>query len=215
MICFTLNETPALVHPAGGYSCLAACLLLPGIVERRFNHTLHPPPHQPSDQAQALHRRLTVADLHADSLFWGRNLLHRGARGHIDIPRLAEGNVSIQAFTVVTTSPYNLNIYKNSDSTDMVRYVAIFEGWRRARGTVLNSARSIRRRNCRSSPPAPKARSSSSAPARTCGSSSPHATPATPLPFLGAEGAASRRQTGKSRCPVHRGFPHDGAHSLY
>jgi membrane dipeptidase len=103
--------------------------LLPGIVERRFNHTLHAPPHQPSAQAEDLHRKLTVVDLHADSLLWGRNLLHRSSTGHVDVPRLAEGNVSIQAFTVVTTSPRKLNIYRNSDSSDMVRYLAIFEGW--------------------------------------------------------------------------------------
>ncbi len=108
---------------------LAAWLLLPGIVERRFNRTLHPPPYQPSAQAQALHRRLTIADLHGDSLLWGRNLLRRSSRGHIDVPRLAEGNVSIQAFTVVTTSPRGLNIYQNSDSTDLIRYIAILEGW--------------------------------------------------------------------------------------
>jgi len=104
-------------------------LLLPGIVERRFNRTLRPPPYQPSAQAQALHRTLTVADLHGDSLLWGRNLLRRSGRGHIDLPRLADGNVSIQAFTVVTTSPRRLNIYQNSDSTDLIRYIAIFEGW--------------------------------------------------------------------------------------
>ena len=107
----------------------AAWFALPGIVERRFNHTLHPPPYQASSQAEALHRKLTVADLHGDSLFWGRNLLHRSSRGHIDVPRLAEGNVSIQAFTVVTTAPRNLNIYQNSDSTDLVRYIAMLEGW--------------------------------------------------------------------------------------
>jgi membrane dipeptidase len=104
-------------------------LLLPAIVERRFNRTLRAPPYQPSAQAQALHRTLTVADLHADSLLWGRNLLRRSSRGHIDLPRLAEGNVSIQAFTVVTTSPRGLNIYQNSDATDMVHYIAMFEGW--------------------------------------------------------------------------------------
>jgi membrane dipeptidase len=107
----------------------ASWLALPGIVERRFNHTLTPPPYQPSAKAQALHRRLTVADLHGDSLLWGRNLLRRSNRGHIDLPRLAEGNVSIQAFTVVTTSPRGLNIYQNSDSTDMIHYIAMFEGW--------------------------------------------------------------------------------------
>jgi microsomal dipeptidase-like Zn-dependent dipeptidase len=108
---------------------IAVWLALPGIVERRFNRTLHPPPYQPSAQAQALHRTLTVADLHGDSLLWGRNLLRRSSRGHIDLPRLAEGNVAIQAFTVVTTSPRGLNIYQNSDSTDLIRYIAIFEGW--------------------------------------------------------------------------------------
>lgn len=106
-----------------------AWLALPGIVEHKFNLTLHAPPYQPSAQAQALHRRLTVADLHGDSLLWGRNLLRRSSRGHIDLPRLAEGNVSIQAFTVVTTAPRKLNIFQNSDSTDQVRNIAIFEGW--------------------------------------------------------------------------------------
>jgi microsomal dipeptidase-like Zn-dependent dipeptidase len=108
---------------------VAAWFALPGIVERRFNRTLHPPPYQTSAKAQALHRTLTVADLHADSLLWGRNLLRRSNRGHIDIPRLIDGNVSIQAFTVVTTAPRKLNIYKNSDSTDQVRNIAIFERW--------------------------------------------------------------------------------------
>jgi membrane dipeptidase len=108
---------------------VVAWLLLPGIVERRFNRTLHAPPYQPSAQTQALHGALTVADLHADSLLWGRNLLRRSNQGHIDLPRLAEGNVSIQAFTVVTTSPRGLNIYQNSDSTDMIHYIAMFEGW--------------------------------------------------------------------------------------
>jgi membrane dipeptidase len=108
---------------------VAVWLALPGIVERRFNHTLHAPPYQPSEQAPTLHRKLIVADLHGDSLFWGRNLLKRSTRGHIDLPRLIEGNVAIQAFTVVTTSPRNLNIYRNSDSSDLVRYIAMFEGW--------------------------------------------------------------------------------------
>jgi membrane dipeptidase len=108
---------------------VAAWFAFPGIVERRFNRTLHPPPYQPSAQAQALHRTLTVADLHGDSLLWGRSLLRRSNRGHIDLPRLIDGNISIQAFTVVTTAPRKLNIFQNSDSTDQVRNIAIFEGW--------------------------------------------------------------------------------------
>jgi membrane dipeptidase len=107
----------------------AAWIALPGVIERYFNRTLRASPYPVSAQAEALHRKLIVADLHGDSLLWGRNLLRRGSRGHIDLPRLAEGNVAIQAFTVVTTSPRGLNIYKNPDSSDMVRYIAVFEGW--------------------------------------------------------------------------------------
>src|SRR5215475_10133202 len=104
-------------------------LALPGIVESRFNRALQASPYQVSAQAEALHSRLIVADLHGDSLLWGRNLLRRGSRGHIDLPRLAEGNVAIQAFTVVTTSPRGLNIYRNSDETDLIRDLAIAEDW--------------------------------------------------------------------------------------
>lgn len=104
-------------------------LALPEIVERRFNKTLHAGPYQVSAQAQELHRKMIVADLHADSLLWGRNLLRRSSTGNVDVPRLAEGNVAIQAFTVVTTSPRHLNIYKNSDATDQIRLIAMFEGW--------------------------------------------------------------------------------------
>ena len=50
-------------------------------------------------------RRLLIVDLHADSLLWGRDLLERGDRGHVDVPRMAEGNVAVQGFTVVTQTP--------------------------------------------------------------------------------------------------------------
>ena len=106
-----------------------ALLVVPGIVENRMNKVLKPPPYQASAAAEELHKRLIVADLHADSLLWGRDLLKRGGRGHVDIPRLAEGNVAIQAFTLVTTSPRGLNIYRNSDDTDQITLLSIAELW--------------------------------------------------------------------------------------
>ncbi|MGE5324257.1 MAG: dipeptidase [Actinomycetota bacterium] len=60
---------------------------------------------------------------------WKRYLLKRSSRGHVDLPRLQDGNVAIQAFTLVTTSPRHLNIYRNSDSTDMIGWLAIAQGW--------------------------------------------------------------------------------------
>lgn len=108
---------------------LVAFFLAPSILERRMNKVLRPPPYQPSAAAEELHNRLIVADLHADSLLWGRNLLKQSSRGHVDLPRLQQGHVAIQAFTIVSTSPRNLNIYKNSDSTDQIQAMAIVEGW--------------------------------------------------------------------------------------
>jgi len=108
---------------------LIAWFLVPAIVEGRNNKVLLPPPYHASATAEALHKKLIVADLHADSLLWKRNLLERGSRGHVDLPRLADGNVAIQAFTLVTTSPRHLNIYRNSDDTDLIRYLAIAQGW--------------------------------------------------------------------------------------
>jgi membrane dipeptidase len=108
---------------------VVAWFVVPGIVEGRNNKALHKSPYRASTAAEALHHKLIVADLHADSLLWNRNLLERGSRGQVDLPRLAEGNVAIQAFTLVTTSPRNLNIYRNSDSTDLIRYLAVAQGW--------------------------------------------------------------------------------------
>ena len=107
---------------------LAVFALLPPAVERHFNPT---PPSRPpvSARARALHRRLLVVDLHADSLLWGRDLLERGTRGHVDLPRMLEGNVTVQAFTVVTHTPRGLNIEKNDDTTDDVTLLALAQRW--------------------------------------------------------------------------------------
>jgi membrane dipeptidase len=46
--------------------------------------------------------RLPLADGHADSLLWNRDLTVRQRRGHLDFPRLREAGVRLQCFTVVT-----------------------------------------------------------------------------------------------------------------
>jgi membrane dipeptidase len=103
--------------------------VLPGLVERYFNRTLLPPPYEASARARDLYRQLLVADLHADSLLWGRDLLARGHRGHVDVPRLIEGGVAIQAFTVATKTPRGLNIERNDDRSDNITLLALAQGW--------------------------------------------------------------------------------------
>jgi microsomal dipeptidase-like Zn-dependent dipeptidase len=99
------------------------------IVEQKYNRVRSQPPYTVPSDASRLHQQLFIADLHADSLLWGRNLLRRGTAGHIDIPRLQQANISLQVFTVVTTIPRNLNINRNSSSADLVRYMAMAQGW--------------------------------------------------------------------------------------
>src|SRR5580765_2251375 len=108
---------------------LGAFFFVPSIVESRMNKVLKPPPYQASAAAEELHRKLIVADLHADSLLWNRNLLKQSSGGHVDLPRLQQGNVAIQAFTLVTTSPRGVNINKNSDATDQIGLLALVQRW--------------------------------------------------------------------------------------
>lgn len=97
--------------------------------ERRLNPVGSPPPYRPSDRAREVHARSTVVDLHADSLLWGRDLLRRGERGHVDVPRLVEGGAAIQVFAVTTKVPRKLNIERNDDRSDDILLVAIARGW--------------------------------------------------------------------------------------
>ena len=112
-----------------GLLCIAARLVGPSMLERSQNHTHVPGPYHVSPQAAALHRTLLVADMHADSLLWGRDLLKESKEGHVDLPRLQRGNVAIQGFTVFTTVPRGINIERNEDKTDLVPYIGILQGW--------------------------------------------------------------------------------------
>jgi membrane dipeptidase len=102
---------------------------LPGYVGRRMNATLGEQPYAASERAKALHKTLLVADLHADTLMWDRDLLKRGDWGHVDLPRLVEGNVAAQSFTVVTKTPRGMNIESNSGDTDNITLLALAERW--------------------------------------------------------------------------------------
>jgi microsomal dipeptidase-like Zn-dependent dipeptidase len=72
---------------------------------------------------------LQVVDLHADSLLWGRDLRRRGDRGQVDVPRLIEGNVSLQVLAASTKVPRHANIERNDDRSDDVTLLGIAAGW--------------------------------------------------------------------------------------
>ena len=111
------------------------------IVERRRNRVHRAGPYRASSRAVELHRTLTVVDLHADSLLWGRDLRRRVGRGHIDVPRLIEGGIAIEAMAVSTKVPRHVNLERNDDRTDDVTLLAIAQRWPRATwGSLLARA---------------------------------------------------------------------------
>lgn len=102
-----------------------AAPLLDAIANRRGGPDVPPV----SEAAQRLHAKLWVADLHADSLMWNRDLLERNNRGLVDIPRMIEGGVALQVFTIVSKAPWGLNVTSNRDSTDMLTLLFVAERW--------------------------------------------------------------------------------------
>jgi microsomal dipeptidase-like Zn-dependent dipeptidase len=86
-------------------------------------------PPAPGARARALHLDLWVADLHADSLMWNRELDERHERGRVDVPRLIEGGVALQAFTIVSKVPWGMNVSSNSDRSDMLTLLLLAQRW--------------------------------------------------------------------------------------
>lgn len=96
----------------------------PALVEARLNPITREPPYGVKAFAGP------VVDLHADSLLWGRDLLRRSSRGHVDVPRLEEAHVRLQVFGVVTKSPRGLNLTHNeATAADQITALAMVEGW--------------------------------------------------------------------------------------
>lgn len=83
-----------------------------------------------SKQAKALHEQLFIGDWHSDSLMWKRDLMDQHDYGHVDIPRLQQGNVALQMFTTVTKSPDGINYEANSsDANDNITKLALVSLW--------------------------------------------------------------------------------------
>lgn len=97
----------------------------PSYIANNFNQVTNKPPYQVSEKARVLHEKLLVADLHCDALSWNYDLNEKQKTNQVDVPRLLEGNVALQAFTVVTKSPRGLNIERNDDKTDNIFWLAL------------------------------------------------------------------------------------------
>jgi microsomal dipeptidase-like Zn-dependent dipeptidase len=97
----------------------------PGVIERGTNRIDGKPLPAVSERAKALHRALTIVDLHSDTLLWKRDILDRAGRGHMDLPRLEDGNVALQILASTTKSPKGQNYDANSGDTDNITSLVI------------------------------------------------------------------------------------------
>jgi microsomal dipeptidase-like Zn-dependent dipeptidase len=97
--------------------------------ERRLNKVSRTKPYTATKSGAALHSRLFIADLHADSLLWSRDLNERADQGHVDVPRLLEGNVALQVFGVVTHASAKDSNEGNDGRADDIRLLAMAQRW--------------------------------------------------------------------------------------
>lgn len=104
-------------------------LFVPGYVERQMNKLVNAPPYEVSEADRSLWEAIPfIADLHSDALLWGRDLNKRTDNGHVDIPRLIEANVALQAFTIVSKTPKGQNYDSNTDETDNITALMVVQG---------------------------------------------------------------------------------------
>jgi membrane dipeptidase len=96
-------------------------IILPKQIDKKFNTVTQKPPYSISEEGQKLYDSLDfVADMHCDALLWKRDLLAKNDFGSVDIPRMLAANVGIQAFTIVTKTPSNMNFDQNTGETDQI-----------------------------------------------------------------------------------------------
>jgi membrane dipeptidase len=141
---------------AGTAVALAATWLYLGLrLEDHVNVVRPVPLPAISERARALHATIPVADLHADSLLFGRDISRRSRIGHVDLPRLQEGGVALQMFTAATVMPVGLDIHHtDADAPDLIRLVGLLQLspflWRGPLGRALLQAERLERAIARS-----------------------------------------------------------------
>ena len=104
-------------------------MIVPKMLDKGYNTITLSAPYKVRQTVKEKYDNLPfVADLHCDVLLWKRDISQKHDFGHVDIPRMIEANVALQAFTIVSKTPQNLNFDKNDDTTDDVTKVMIAQG---------------------------------------------------------------------------------------
>ena len=108
---------------------LTGCEAVVGAIDGRVNRVASPPPYPVSAEAAALHRRLPIADLHADPLLVPRSLLERSPRGHTDLPRWLEGGYGIATYAMPTNKSPCRNGLRCREHPNLIALLSAANGW--------------------------------------------------------------------------------------
>ena len=113
-----------------GISYLLLINIAPDKVEKDLNGITLTKPYQISEQAKTLYDSLEfIGDLHCDALLWDRDLNKDSEYGHVDIPKMQQANIALQAFTIVTKSPKGQNFEHNeADALDNITLLGMVQG---------------------------------------------------------------------------------------
>ena len=109
-VCFRLAQLCAVLGGAclimQGFPVLGICVALLAcwywLLDRMANRVVRGNTEPISEDTSSFHDGCFIADLHADICLWRRDLMRKNRRGHVDLPRLQEGNVALQFVTVPT-----------------------------------------------------------------------------------------------------------------
>ncbi len=112
-----------------GVAAIAFFFVVPRQVDKKANALYPKTTENQYLSVPELHADLFVADLHADTLLWNRDITEKSSFGHWDLPRMADGNVALQTLSVVTKSPKGMNYDSNGDDTDSITTLVIAQRW--------------------------------------------------------------------------------------
>jgi len=82
-----------------------------------------------SGEAADVHSKLRVANLHADTMIWRKNLNRRSSVGSFDFPRMCDGNGALQLFLSVTEIPRRTEGDNIDDYSDRLTLLRTVDRW--------------------------------------------------------------------------------------
>ncbi|GHF22949.1 dipeptidase [Kordiimonas sediminis] len=99
------------------------------LMDRRLNASIDHEDFVILDKARSLHQGLTIMDWHSDTLLWERDFLDENSYGHVDLPRMQQGNIGLMMLTTVTKSPDGQNYVENEGDSDRLTSLHMMQMW--------------------------------------------------------------------------------------